>query len=456
MAPEMPERYLCPITTEIMMDPVMDLHGHNFERIAITEWLGRSAECPLSREAIHLSTLYPNLALREEISEWLAHSHPMFGFHQTVSVASSPTTSVGEPLDSTSPELPAAGLAPWERMNIAQDYYDRLLALFLSFGSGEMDKSKLQALCRYMNFVEALGHLDEVVPEDATQPVHMSFEEFVGFVQKYPPHPVLEYGMSEAEYAAILRKFQALDFSGQGKVSREAALVLVEDMKIECDREPLDRLPDPVALHDFLLWCKHCRLLVARRSSVLSTSSRPKVLQRLELHPLMALDQWKFPLQPRSHAAPGAAGHSPTTRCSPRPRGPPKPENQRSLAPRPAGSSPTLTRGSTPRAASPHRPLSKPSSGSDQSLNLATRLGSGNETAMRAMKLGSHRSGKDTLRRPASGKGQPKKDSIIPCLSTPREDVKPHSGRRLSADASPLEPDLHAMPPRSQTEVFLG
>ena len=71
-----PARFFCPITTELMVDPVMDCHGHNFERASILDWLGRSNVCPLSREVIVKELLFPNLALREEISEWLAASHP--------------------------------------------------------------------------------------------------------------------------------------------------------------------------------------------------------------------------------------------------------------------------------------------------------------------------------------------------------------------------------------------
>ena len=35
----MPDEYLCPITTEIMTDPVTTLDGFTYERAAIAEWL---------------------------------------------------------------------------------------------------------------------------------------------------------------------------------------------------------------------------------------------------------------------------------------------------------------------------------------------------------------------------------------------------------------------------------
>eukprot|EP00668_Euglena_longa_P043910 GGOE01058456.1.p1 GENE.GGOE01058456.1~~GGOE01058456.1.p1 ORF type:complete len:470 (+),score=79.44 GGOE01058456.1:29-1411(+) len=295
MATEMPERYLCPITTEIMMDPVMDHHGHNFERSAITEWLGRSEECPFSREAIQLGALSPNLALKEEISEWLAHSHPMFSFTGLVSTSSS-ASSLGEPMSfPTSPEDQPNAMAPWEKLDVDQNYYDHLMALFLSFGCGEANKSKLQDLCCYMNFASALGHLDELLPRESIPPPRMTFEDFLTFVQKHQPNPVAEYGLNELEYNSILRKFQALDQANLGKVSRKAILTLVEKMKVDLSEAELEEsLPqEDVTLHEFLLRCKRCRLLVARRSSVLSP---PLVLRRngMDIRPL-AIDGQRSP-----------------------------------------------------------------------------------------------------------------------------------------------------------------
>jgi len=37
-----PHAYICPITSSLMVDPVIDPEGNSYERSAITEWLGRS------------------------------------------------------------------------------------------------------------------------------------------------------------------------------------------------------------------------------------------------------------------------------------------------------------------------------------------------------------------------------------------------------------------------------
>ena len=38
-AMEVPDDYVCPITTEIMTEPVTTVDGFTYERTAITEWL---------------------------------------------------------------------------------------------------------------------------------------------------------------------------------------------------------------------------------------------------------------------------------------------------------------------------------------------------------------------------------------------------------------------------------
>jgi len=51
-AAEVPDDYVCPITAEIMTDPVSTLDGFTYERKAITEWLRTKDTSPLTtREA---------------------------------------------------------------------------------------------------------------------------------------------------------------------------------------------------------------------------------------------------------------------------------------------------------------------------------------------------------------------------------------------------------------------
>jgi hypothetical protein len=71
-----PASFICPLTTQLMEDPVMDLCAHNFERAAITEWLSSKAThecCPISRKPLTLDDLVPNHTLAERIDKWQWH-----------------------------------------------------------------------------------------------------------------------------------------------------------------------------------------------------------------------------------------------------------------------------------------------------------------------------------------------------------------------------------------------
>jgi len=70
-----PEAFLCPLTLELMEDPVMTREGKNFEREAIVEWLNRgNVTCPLTRQPLTFSKLIPNASLRLQIEIWKKES----------------------------------------------------------------------------------------------------------------------------------------------------------------------------------------------------------------------------------------------------------------------------------------------------------------------------------------------------------------------------------------------
>lgn len=49
---EIPPKYICPITQEIMFDPWMAPSGDNFEKVAIDEWLEKSQTNPMNRDPL--------------------------------------------------------------------------------------------------------------------------------------------------------------------------------------------------------------------------------------------------------------------------------------------------------------------------------------------------------------------------------------------------------------------
>ena len=66
-ATEVPDDYVCPITAEIMTDPVTTADGFTYERTAITEWLRTKDTSPSTGATLAYKALVPNLSLRSMI-----------------------------------------------------------------------------------------------------------------------------------------------------------------------------------------------------------------------------------------------------------------------------------------------------------------------------------------------------------------------------------------------------
>jgi hypothetical protein len=72
-AVEIPSNFLCPITLQLMVDPLMTRTGLNFEKAAILGWLSQgSGSCPLTRRPLKASDLITNRRLRTHIHIWRA------------------------------------------------------------------------------------------------------------------------------------------------------------------------------------------------------------------------------------------------------------------------------------------------------------------------------------------------------------------------------------------------
>jgi len=61
--------FICSITHEIMIDPVITSDGHTYERSAIEKWLNYNNHSPMTREIITRDSIVPNIALRDIISK---------------------------------------------------------------------------------------------------------------------------------------------------------------------------------------------------------------------------------------------------------------------------------------------------------------------------------------------------------------------------------------------------
>lgn len=64
-----PEHFNCPISTDVMEEPVIAMDGHTYDRTSIELWFQNHNNSPMTREIIN-STLIPNFNLKSQIAEW--------------------------------------------------------------------------------------------------------------------------------------------------------------------------------------------------------------------------------------------------------------------------------------------------------------------------------------------------------------------------------------------------
>ncbi|KAI9200956.1 hypothetical protein LWI28_015688 [Acer negundo] len=74
------DAFVCPLTKQVMHDPVTLENGQTFEREAIEKWFkeckesGRKLVCPLTQKEVKSAYLNPSIALRNTIEEWSARN----------------------------------------------------------------------------------------------------------------------------------------------------------------------------------------------------------------------------------------------------------------------------------------------------------------------------------------------------------------------------------------------
>ena len=66
--PVAPSSFYCPISMELMNDPVMVATGHTYDRVCIERWLQQgNRTCPVTGMRLRHLELTPNFALRNAI-----------------------------------------------------------------------------------------------------------------------------------------------------------------------------------------------------------------------------------------------------------------------------------------------------------------------------------------------------------------------------------------------------
>lgn len=68
---DIPHEFICPITQEMMKNPLMSRYGQTYERDAILTWLSNHNNlCPLTRQVLNVSDLIRNRTLLTKIEVW--------------------------------------------------------------------------------------------------------------------------------------------------------------------------------------------------------------------------------------------------------------------------------------------------------------------------------------------------------------------------------------------------
>ncbi|TYI24552.1 hypothetical protein ES332_A06G242100v1 [Gossypium tomentosum] len=106
MSTQLPDDFKCPISLEIMSDPVILSSGHTFDRVSIQRWLDSGHRtCPITKLPLpEHPYLIPNHALRSLISNYTlvspSKSQPCSQPQTLVSALTSPSSPIGTKLGS--------------------------------------------------------------------------------------------------------------------------------------------------------------------------------------------------------------------------------------------------------------------------------------------------------------------------------------------------------------------
>ncbi len=65
------ESFFCPISQEIMVDPVITPQGISYDRRSILDWLKKSNICPITKTNLSEKELITNYALKNTINDYI-------------------------------------------------------------------------------------------------------------------------------------------------------------------------------------------------------------------------------------------------------------------------------------------------------------------------------------------------------------------------------------------------
>ncbi len=92
-----PPEFLCPISLDIMRDPVLCEDGHTYERSVILQWLTTNPTSPTTRQSMSPQNIRPNYALKAAIERW-QKSQRSYPANPYIIIPVAPPTTITTPL----------------------------------------------------------------------------------------------------------------------------------------------------------------------------------------------------------------------------------------------------------------------------------------------------------------------------------------------------------------------
>ncbi len=68
---DLAEAFTCPITQQIIKEPVSSKFGHLYEKEAIEDWISKHHTCPLTNQKLELNELFPQYAVKTAIQQYI-------------------------------------------------------------------------------------------------------------------------------------------------------------------------------------------------------------------------------------------------------------------------------------------------------------------------------------------------------------------------------------------------
>lgn len=232
--------FVCPITAEIMVDPVIDRDGNTYERTAIEEWLKRHGTSPITRRPLNFSDLTPNRVLKNAIDEARqrleAAGHtltPESASIQRVTAAAAPSSSsasstVGSAID----DAPDVCFSTAYKRTPSTDPATAQYTCMVSVATREVNRSSVPS--DIVVVIDTSGSMGNEAKTQSVESSGLSLLDIVKhgvktIIQTLGPHDRLAV-VSFSNYATVVFDLMLMDIRGKISATEQLGRLMPEGM----------------------------------------------------------------------------------------------------------------------------------------------------------------------------------------------------------------------------------